>query len=75
MQGGCNVKGKKTAAELLAELRANGAWNAACSYGCHEWVKGDEVWGGRFLKGCRNCEASYFCTPREWADLKPRDAS
>jgi hypothetical protein len=68
------MSAKKKAAELLAELRAAGAWNAACSYGCHEWVRGDEVWGGRFLKGCRNCDASYFCTLSEWANLSPKGA-
>jgi hypothetical protein len=56
---------RKGASELLRELRANhSTWNIACSYGCHEWVKGASL-RDAYLKGCRNCDASYFCTLSE----------
>ena len=53
----------------MSDEKTKQPWNIACSYGCHDWVKAGEVVGPRYLKGCRNCDASYFCSRATWDNL------
>lgn len=47
-------------------------WNIACSYGSHNFFRGDSVDNAVFFMVCSECDATYQCAEHVWKALPER---
>ena len=56
-------------------MTERGEWNIACSYGSHNFFRGDHVDDALFFMVCGDCDAVYGCGKALWEALPERTAA